>query len=94
VVFRTDPGARVTAILGTVVVFEADMYDERTRSGWSVVVRGTARDLSSSAANDRPVDTWAPGPKTASIAITIEEITGRLLRGEVPASWRTPDAYL
>ncbi len=40
IVFRSDAGARVAAILGSTVAFEADMYDERTRSGWSVVARG------------------------------------------------------
>jgi uncharacterized protein len=96
VVFRSDPGPRIAALVDTVVVFEADMYDERTRSGWSVVVRGTARDVSSSGTTERPpeVDTWAPGPKRSWMAITIEEVTGRLLRGEVPSNWQHPQAYL
>ncbi len=40
------------------------------------------------------VDTWAPGPKSRWLRITVDEITGRLLRGEVPASWVNSDAYL
>ena len=98
VVFRSDPGPRITALVDTVVVFEADMYDARTRSGWSVVVRGTARDASSSTTADRPaeLDTWAPGPRSSWIVIPIEEVTGRLLRGEVlelPAPAGVPVAW-
>jgi hypothetical protein len=96
IVFRSDAGPRVAAIVDSSVVFEVDMYDERTRSGWSVVVRGTARDVTSSARADRgvDVDTWAPGPKSCWIGIPIEEVTGRLLRGEVPPTWENPQAYL
>ena len=63
------------------------MVDDRTRSGWSVVVRGIARDVSEhlaglgqAAANVEP---WAPGPKNVWIGIDIDDVTGRLLRGEV-----------
>ena len=80
------------------VVFEADMVDERTRSGWSVVVRGIARDVSEhlaglgqTAANVEP---WAPGPKNRWIGIDIDDVTGRLLRGEVASTWVNPEAYM
>ena len=46
IMFRSDPGPQIDAIVDAPVVFEADMFDERTQSGWSVVVRGIARDLS------------------------------------------------
>ena len=96
VVFRADPSPRISSILETAVVFEVDMYDERTRSGWSVLVRGTARDATASSGTDPEVavDTWAPGPKSRWIGIDVEDITGRLLRGEVPATWIHGDAYL
>ena len=98
IMFRSDPGPQIDAIVDRPVVFEADMIDERTRSGWSVVVRGTARDHSQhlagfgqSVAN---VDPWAPGPKSRWIAIAIDDVTGRLLRGEVSPTWVTAEAYL
>ena len=96
IVFRSDTSARVAAILGATVAFEVDMYDQRTRSGWSVVVRGTARDVpGSEGAEPQPeVDTWAPGPKSRWLRITVDEITGRLLRGEIASSWVNSDAYL
>src|SRR6188472_271788 len=37
---RTEDGGRASAGTGQPVVFEVDMVDARTHSGWSVVVRG------------------------------------------------------
>jgi uncharacterized protein len=42
-VFLTARGSKLSAAEGqNVVAFEADEYDERTRSGWSVLVNGRA----------------------------------------------------
>ena len=42
-VFRTAGGSKLSAAEGQgLVCFEADHYDERTRTGWSVVVTGRA----------------------------------------------------
>jgi nitroimidazol reductase NimA-like FMN-containing flavoprotein (pyridoxamine 5'-phosphate oxidase superfamily) len=42
-VFRTARGSKLSAAEGqNVVAFEADEYDEHTRSGWSVLVTGRA----------------------------------------------------
>jgi nitroimidazol reductase NimA-like FMN-containing flavoprotein (pyridoxamine 5'-phosphate oxidase superfamily) len=42
-VFRTARGSKLSAAEGrNLVTFEADEYDEQTRSGWSVVVTGRA----------------------------------------------------
>ena len=43
-VFRTASGSKLSAAQGQdVVAFEADRYDERTKSGWSVLVNGRAQ---------------------------------------------------
>ncbi len=43
-VFRTARGSKLSAAEGQdLVAFEADSYDERTRSGWSVLVNGRAQ---------------------------------------------------
>jgi uncharacterized protein len=40
-VFRTARGSKLSAAEGqNLVAFEADQYDERTRTGWSVLVNG------------------------------------------------------
>ena len=42
-VFRTARGSKLSAAEGrNLVTFEADEYDEQSRSGWSVVVTGRA----------------------------------------------------
>jgi hypothetical protein len=40
VVVRTDPGTKLRAAPGTVVVFEIDRFDRSADEGWSVIVRG------------------------------------------------------
>ena len=45
-VFRTARGSKLSAAEGqNVVAFEADDYDEHTRSGWSVLVNGRAHAI-------------------------------------------------
>jgi uncharacterized protein len=42
-VFRTAPGSKLSAAEGqNLAAFEADHYDEQTRTGWSVLVIGRA----------------------------------------------------
>lgn len=67
------------------VVFEVDQLDERTRSGWSVIARGSAHDLDAEEIGQlgERVTAWAPGLKERWIRIEVDEVTGRLLRGGV-----------
>ena len=46
VVFRTDEGTKLDAAArGSGVAFEIDGTDEAARTGWSVVVRGEATEV-------------------------------------------------
>ena len=45
VVFATGAGSNLSAVVRSTVVFEVDDTDERTRSGWSVVVHGLAQEV-------------------------------------------------
>jgi hypothetical protein len=96
IVVRCDQGSSAAATAGTAVAFEIDVLDERTRSGWSVIVRGVARDVTATHGTGESVDvvTWAPGPKSRWIAIEITDVTGRLLRGDPGVSRVDPRAYL
>ena len=98
IMFRSDPGPHLDAFLDTPVVFEADMVDPHTHSGWSVIVHGVARDVSDHLDGfgmaGAAVEPWAPGPKNRWIGIAIDEVTGRLLRGQVAPTWVSPQAYL
>lgn len=92
VVFRTERRPGITAVIDHPVVFEVDMFDDRSKSGWSVVVRGHARDISADADNNADTDagsaprSWAPGDRNCVIRISADRLTGRLLRGEVTPS--------
>jgi nitroimidazol reductase NimA-like FMN-containing flavoprotein (pyridoxamine 5'-phosphate oxidase superfamily) len=66
VVFRTDPGGKLDAVAGgAVVAFEVDAVEERSRTGWSVVVRGRAGEVSDPAELERlralPLYPWGAG---------------------------------
>ena len=68
------------------------MFDERTRSGWSVLVRGRL-----AVASDSPLaslEPWAPGPHERRMVVAITSVTGRLLRGPVPSPDPAPGGYL
>jgi uncharacterized protein len=54
VVFRTAHGAKLSVAEGCgPITFEADAYDERAHSGWSVVVTGRAEPVDSDAEIER-----------------------------------------
>jgi uncharacterized protein len=83
IVFRTVPdGVMSQLVRRTNVAFEIDGVDEQARTGWSVVVRGTAErvmqnyDLVELWTKAGPVP-WAAGERTLHIAITPRMITGR-----------------
>ena len=68
------------------VAFEADSYDQDTRSGWSVVVHGDAEEVTRfddpetwTRVHELPVDPWAGGEKGHWIRIRPTSITGRRL---------------
>ena len=100
VVFRTQRRPVIEAIHDRPVVFEVDMFDDRSKSGWSVVVRGRAHDITTLTDLDR--DTvigtaprpWAPGDRECVMRIVAERVTGRLLRGEVPPRSLGDSGYL
>ena len=94
VVFRTDPGSKLdAAAAGATVAFEVDAADERDRTGWSVVVRGQASEVSEPADLERlrtlPLYPWAPGAKARYVRIRPASVTGRriALPADLPFTW-------
>ena len=85
VVFRTDPGTKLTYGGFGPVAFEADAFDATKKEGWSVVVAGTGREITdaldeaSEREREMPLQPWASGPKGSWIRILWAEITGRRL---------------
>ncbi len=82
VVFRTDEGTKLDAACrGGRVAFEIDGSDAATRTGWSVLVRGEAVEVTNPAELARlrelPLNPWAPGAKSRYVRILPAALTGR-----------------
>ena len=89
VVIRTAPGTKLAAaVLGRGVAFEVDATDEERHRGWSVVVRGHAREIEKLEeyldAAELPVEPWAEGTKAHYVRIEPTEVSGRRV-GSTPA---------
>jgi uncharacterized protein len=91
VVFRTDDGTKLdAAVRGSRVAFEIDGVDAAARSGWSVLIRGEAVEVTGAAELARlrklPLDPWAPGAKTHYVRILPAVLTGRRILASAGAA--------
>lgn len=82
VVFRTTPHTTPATAAGTQVAFEVDRIDDALSQGWSVLVRGPAREVTDPDAVRRLVelaysDPWAGGERNLWVRIDPVGITGR-----------------
>lgn len=101
IVIRTDAGTKLTAADHANVTFEVDYIDQETRSGWSVLVRGLAEEVTSERkaelierTKDSSVKPWAPGHHGHWLRLVPHSISGRLIvPGELPPGFE-PGAYL
>jgi hypothetical protein len=82
VVFRTAAGTKFAGAVGHTVAFEVDGCDFRTASAWSVVVKGTAKEVirlyDVLDVFELPLSPWHSTPKPHFIRIQPDSITGRL----------------
>ena len=86
IVFRSEGGSKIEALRGKVVAFEVDQIDEATHAGWSVLVRGSNREIEF---EDLPEllhhleggmpAPWKEGIHNIWVAITPKIVTGRRL---------------
>jgi uncharacterized protein len=86
IVFCTAPGTKLSAIGGGApVVFEVDDSRALYHAGWSVLVKGTAHEITDEASLDElrrgPLRSWATRSTEHWVCITIEEVTGRRIEG-------------
>ncbi len=82
IVIRTGEGTKLQAAAsGRKVAFEVDGADEPTSTGWSVVVRGEATEVTGGTELERlrslPLIPWAPGDRTRYLRILPAAVTGR-----------------
>jgi uncharacterized protein len=82
VVFRTDEGTKLDAAArGSRVAFEIDGTGTGVHTGWSVLVRGEAIEVTGPEELARlrrlPLAPWAPGAKAHYVRILPAKLTGR-----------------
>ena len=88
--FRTAGGSKLFSLtLNNDVLFEADNVEGDSQEAWSVVVKGTARTLTSNAeieaADQLPLKPWLPTLKYNYVVVSPNEISGRKFHlGEEP----------
>jgi uncharacterized protein len=94
VLFRTGEGTKLEALgRGGRVAFEVDGVEEATRTGWSVLVRGEAVEVTDpvelARARALPLYAWAPGAKGHYVRILPTVLTGRriALPQDAPSNW-------
>ena len=92
VVIRTDSPKITASADHTRVAFEVDDVDERTRSGWSVLVQALAEEVTGGR-RDELVErlrtaggtSWAPGEHGHWIRLIPKVVTGRrIVPGQLP----------
>lgn len=87
-VIRTHEGAALAGAIdgtGTVVAYEADMIDQETHLGWSVIVTGFARlvtDPVQLARYEKLVAPWVSRTMEHAVLIRLDMVNGLRLTGE------------
>jgi hypothetical protein len=96
VLVRTAPGAKLEAARRSPVTLEVDDFDPDTKTGWSVMVRGRAEEITDfdapavRALRDVPLHPWA-GDKPIWVRILPSVISGRRLSGPRAADPTEPN---
>lgn len=85
IVFRTDPGNKLRGLeRSPAVCFEADGINFDDSTGWSVLVKGRAVEVTGAdetrRASELPLEFWALGEKSHWIRIRPTEVTGRRIQ--------------
>ena len=97
VVIRTHPGTKLTATSHANVTFEVDQIDQLTRTGWSVLVRGLAEEVTEEhraelveSTRASGVQPWAPGDHGHWLRLIPHAVTGRrIVPGELPPAFES-----
>lgn len=92
VVFRTSDGSKLHAVLQAAeAAFEIDGIDDGSRTGWSVIVRGVAEEVTNPSDIRRldalGLEPWAPGRRRRWVRIRAWTVSGRriVLSGQAGA---------
>lgn len=91
ILFRTDPGTKLHGFRRSPsVCFQIDAFDGEARTGWSVLVKGRASELTGAADLRRvaelELEVWALGDKAHWVRVSPVEVTGRRLHPTRPGA--------
>lgn len=96
IVFRTAEGTKLAASVGAPVAFEVDGYDPSTGEAWSVVVKGTAREVKKLYdvldALELPLFPWHAAPKRRIVRVEPGVVSGRRFQAVTQNAWSAPSA--
>ena len=101
ILYRTGVGTKLHSIHRSNVTFQVDAIDPVHHTGWSVMIKGVAQELSR--ARDRAAVSraefggatpWAPGDRAHLIRIIADQITGRRIRPDELSSELDARGYL
>jgi nitroimidazol reductase NimA-like FMN-containing flavoprotein (pyridoxamine 5'-phosphate oxidase superfamily) len=90
IVFRTDPGSKLTAaLMGIQVAFEVDDAQGPRGASWSVLIVGYAEEIRDSETLERleglELEPWVEGHRDFVVRITAKRVTGRRIAPPVTA---------
>lgn len=85
IVFRTDPGTKLSAaLMKTMVAFEVDEADPEAASAWSVLVTGFCEEIRDRATRARvdalDLKPWVSEGRDFVVHIRTKRLTGRRVR--------------
>ena len=92
VVFRTDAGTKLDAASNRgPVAFEVDGIDSAERTGWSILIRGSAATVTEPEdlrqLERLPLIPWAPGKKPYYVRISGILSGRRIALADLPSQW-------
>ena len=93
IVFRTAGDGPLARLDRQQVAIEVDGIDAGRRTGWSILVRGIARDVtdatdvSAATARAQPVDCWAPGDRDRTFVVIPLSVTSRTIPVGPDGDW-------
>jgi nitroimidazol reductase NimA-like FMN-containing flavoprotein (pyridoxamine 5'-phosphate oxidase superfamily) len=95
IVMRMGAGTKLVAANHANVTFEVDDIDSRTRSGWSVLVRGLGEEVTPAHRDEliartraAGVEPWAPGEHGHWVRLIPQGISGRrIVPGQLPPAF-------
>lgn len=76
VVFHSDLGTKLTGVEEQVMSFQVDQIDPLHRTGWSVLIRGTATSLRRTDGPEESFESWA-GELIYLVRLVAVQISGR-----------------